>query len=161
MSKPYTPFPYEEAPFLGELPLKVKEEVEYALTDIPSLPAGKKINEVLVYIYITVKSATRTKTRAVYQIYSENTGLEYSQLMNTAFPEDDFVMNSANLWLPTFGKKKEDIKFKIRIPDGWCTNDTPISEPNSKKYKNLHDAMKDYVKGTDSIYTGVFLLGYR
>lgn len=151
----YIPLDYDKAPFLGELPLrKNSAPVEY---DVSSY-VTPGTTQILIYAFITVKSADRVKKRAVYQIYTEDdSNVKYSQLMNTAFPENDFVMNSANLWLPVFGKKK----FTIRIPDSWSTLDVSSEGRKDKQYKNLDEAMRDYVTGDDSIYTGVFLLGYR
>ena len=151
----YTPIDYKDAPFLGELPLRKGGKVECDVSSF--VPRGTK--EILIYAFITVKSADRKKNRAVYQIYTEDDrGTRYTQLMNTAFPADDFVMNSANLWLPVFGKKE----FHVSIPDSWITPTIEEDLPyRPRRFRNLDQVMKEYVTGNEDIYTGLFLLGYR
>ncbi len=119
------------------------------------VPSSAK--EILVYVFLTSKHADRRKPRAVYEIYTEdNSGRKYPQLMNAAFPENDFVMNSANLWLPLFNK----IEFGIRIPDTWATASFESAE-SPRNFMNLEEAMKQYVTSAEEIFTGIFLLGYK
>lgn len=154
----YTPIDYEKAPFLGPLPLEKNGYSEYDLSRY--VPTDTK--EVLVYFYVTVREATRSyDKRAVYQIYTEDSeGNKYSQYMNVVFPTTkDFVMNSANLWLPVFDK----LELKVKIPDSWSAEEEveERSRPFRRPYSNLQEAMQDFVNGKETIFTGVILSGYR
>lgn len=153
-SAAYTSFSLDTAPYLGPLPLHEHELAEYDLS--PFIAAGA--TEILVYAFITVKSAEREKPRAVYDIYTtDDSGNRYSQFMNVAFPEDDFVVNSANLYLPIISSKQ----LHIEIPSAWSANYDNISKKvQAHSYKNLNEAMQDYMNGDEAIYSGVFLLGY-
>ena len=134
----YQPFDYDEAPFLGELP---NYKHGFLACDV-SRYVPRDAKEILIYAFITVKTSDRKMERAVYQIYTEDDrGKRYSQLMNTAFPRDDFVMNSANLWLPVFGRKE----FYIRIPDSWTTSskEKEIKLSEGRRFANLDEAMRD------------------
>ena len=154
MAGPYVPFDYDNAKYLMSLPLVKGKLCEADVSEY--VPSTAK--DILVYLFLTFKTADRTHKRAVYEIYTQdNSGTKYTQLMNAAFPENDFVMNSANLWLPLVGDKKV---VYIRIPDTWTSNSS-LGKENVRSYKCLNDAMKSYAQGGEDIFTGVFLMGYK
>lgn len=148
---------FTQTPWLGELPLYKGERETYKLDQ--HVPPGTK--EVLVYIYVTVRETSRSEDkRAVYEIYSEDAGgCKYSQFMNVVFTTSkDFVMNSANMWLPVFDKKE----ITISIPDAWSAEeDGGKAVRSQRRFRNLDEAMRSYAADDDTIFTGVNLLGYR
>ena len=153
MAGPYVPFDYDNAKFLMTLPLRKNQLSKADVSEY--VPSTAK--EILVYLYITSKTADRIHKRAVYEIYTEDSGTKYTQLMNAAFPENDYVMNSANLWLPLVGDKKV---VHVNIPGAWSTAEC-LGQEKVRSYKSLNDAMKSYTEGKEDIYTGVFLMGYK
>ena len=143
-----------QTPWLGKLPLSSKDPpVCYDVSKY----VPPNATEILIYIFVTVREAKGPLRRSVYDVYTQDmAGRHYSQLMNMVFTkDDDFVMNSANLWLPL-----HEQKFYIRLPGEW-TIPEPRLPQSQKTYKNLAEAMKAFTTGTDDIFTDVFLLGYR
>lgn len=150
----YTSFTtkFDEIPYLGCLPTKIGEVVTYNVSKY--VPADAK--EILIYLFVTVQDSPGSQTkRSVYEIFTRDASeMKYSQLMNTVFTQNDFVMNSANLWLPIFNERK----LSITLPQEWSV-DTGIVVKHS--FKTFTEAMKAYVRGDEKIFADVFLLGYR
>ena len=149
----YTPFDFNTAPYLGELP-EIKSGAE--VFDVSKYVAADA-KEILVYVFISTSGGVSSRERrGVYEIFTEDKGKRYSQLMNFVVAKNDFVTNSANLWLPVLDKKE----FKIVLPASWSLSGGSTVKPK-KQYRNLNEAMSDFAKGDGSNYTGVFLMGYR
>lgn len=145
-----------KTPSLGCLPLN--PSTDPTVYDVSNF-VPENATEILIYLFITVRNNPEGVTRrSVYEVYTEDcAGRRYSQLMNVVFTKDnDFVMNSANLWLPLHGRK-----LFIRLPSEWAVPPpNPIKE-SGKTHSNLAEAMKDFTQESQDIFNEVFLLGYR
>ena len=114
---------FSEIPWLGGLPLSVEEGIKnYDVSQYIPIDA----TEILIYIFVTVRNNPGTLRRFVYVVFTEDQQqTRYSQFMNTVFTKNnDFVMNSANIWLPIYSEQK----FHIYLPAEW-----PISPPTRSK----------------------------
>ena len=145
-----------KTPSLGYLPLNpLPEPTCYDVSKY----VPENATEILIYLFITVRNNPEgTTRRSVYEVFTEDcAGRRYSQLMNVVFTKDnDFVMTSANLWLPLHGRK-----FYIRLPGEWTVPPPNAIKESTKTHSNLAEAMKEFTQGSEDIFNEVFLLGYR
>ena len=147
-----------EIPHLGKLPLSSKEgRVSYDLSRY--IPPSA--TEVLVYLFITARNvAGKLPKRGFYEIFtSSSRGQHYSQFMNVVFPtENDFVVNSANLWFPV----NEDKRLFVQLPFEQDIASAAMSALASEQsYNNLAEAMEAFTLGEGDIFHDVYLLGFR
>ena len=137
---------------LTELP----STVECVTIDLPDLPSDT--SEVLLYLFVTSKTAVNP-WRGYYEIFTKDAaGTEYKQYLNVAFMKDDFTLNSANIWLPIFNERK----FYVRIPNKY---DPPaLLTRKSHEPKLKFDTIEDILpalKNPSAMVSYSFLTGYR
>ena len=102
--------------------------------------------------------------RAFYEIYTESsTGVQYKQFLNAVFNQPDTVINSANLFIPYCSLAAPGYLFahKISANDRLSRIQFAAAERRSMEYKNLHEAMRAYIQGTETVFRDIFLIGYR
>lgn len=148
-------------PWLGSLPLSPQEGVK---TYDVSQHVPDTATEILIYAFATVGGSLGKETRAVYEFYTEDAdNNHYSQLLNMAFINNDFVLNSANLWFPIYNQRE----LNIHLPAEWTIETQESSAlqafrtQRAKGGPNLSEALKAYISGEEKIFADIFLLGYR
>jgi hypothetical protein len=143
------------------LPIEGDESITYSFDGI--VPDGAK--EVLVYLFFSTRDSTLPDTaRSYYEIYTKNNDIfdapKYKQYMNVIFTKNDYVMNSANLWLPLFPDKKLTVHLHpdMRWPEGYNTKGAKRIQ-----HKNLKEAMDDLANCKDpkQIFAEMFVIGYK
>ncbi len=131
---------------LGDLPQEPGDQRAYEVP-LPDIRLGGKLNQVLVYSFITVHEVDPGFQRGYYTIHTETLdgGKKYIYYMNVASAAGT-VLNSGNFWLP-FG---DGIKPYVYVE---LVNAGGAGSPASIKSKGKKQA--DVVEGQ------VFLTGYN
>lgn len=152
---------FAEIPWLGTLPLSPIDAVKtYDVSQyVPS-----DTTEILIYAFATVGDAMGKGRRVVYEFYTEDPdNVHYSQLMNMAFIENEYVLNSANMWFPIYDHRQ----LNVNIPGEWplqVQESSALQAFRTRRAKGgpkLSDVLKDYHSGGNDMYADIYLLGYR
>ena len=135
--------------YLSGLPISVDAGPSEYIVDVPD-----GTTEILVYLFVIGKTQ-EDPWRGYYRVYTEDEdGNQYSQYMNVAFAEDDYTLNSDNMWLPLYSEKK----FYIEIPD---TFPLEVTVQEMMTFRFIKDTVEAMQNPSSTFESGVFLIGYN
>ena len=157
--------PIPGTPLVGKLPLTgVVSSYDLKSLLVQSNIQPSEVEAILVYVFFTgLGSGSGTATRAFYEIYTEsNGGLQFKQFLNAVFNQPDTVINSANLWIPYNYLASGGNLYAKMISASSRVSYMELAEAKmrSKEFKNLDEAMKAYVEGTQAVFRDIYLIGY-
>ena len=134
---------------MNGLPNSVNAGTSDYIVDVPD-----GTTEILVYLFVIGKTQ-EDPWRGYYRVYTEDEdGNQYSQYMNVAFAEDDYTLNSDNMWLPLYSEKK----FYIEIPAFF---DLEVTVQEKMTFHSIKDTVEAMQNPGSTFESGVFLTGYR